>query len=122
MADLVRIDWVVPPSKLQKALDKWGDDVFVAIKAIADKVATQAQNDMRQNAPWTDRTGNARSALFSEAERFAEDAVVIYFSHGSAIFYGAMLELGHGMKYAIIAPSIQRVLPDLKKMLDNLFG
>lgn len=122
MADAAQIQWITPPSALQAAIVKWGDKVITAVKAIADYIATQAQNDMRQNAPWTDRTGNARSALFSLAEKASQDVVVIYFSHGSAIHYGKMLELGHGMAYAIIVPTIQRILPQLEKQLKQLFG
>ena len=122
MADAVQIQWITPPSALQTEIVKWGDKVITAIKAIADYIATQAQNDMRLNAPWTDRTGNARNALFSLAEKAAGDAVVIYLSHGSAIHYGKMLELGHGMTYAIIVPTMQRIIPQLEKMLKQLFG
>ena len=120
MASTVQIKWITPPSALQDALEEWGDRVITAVKAIADYIATQAQNDMRNNATWTDRTGNARNALFSIAETAASDAVIIYLSHGSAIEYGKMLELGHGMRYAIIAPTIQRAIPKLEKMLNDL--
>ncbi len=121
-AGAVQIQWIEPPENLQRAIRLYGDKVIAGVKAIADYIATQAQNDMRQNAPWTDRTGNARSALFSLAEMASQDAIVIYFSHGSAIFYGKYLELGHGMKYAIIVPTLQRILPQLEKMLQDLFG
>jgi hypothetical protein len=113
--------WVVPPSALQKAYTKYGFKVIVAIKAIADYIATQAQNEMRQNAPWTDRTGNARNGLFSIAEQAAIDTVMIYFSHGHSIHYGIYLETMRGGAYAIIMPTMQRIYPQLEKMLKGLF-
>jgi len=114
------IKWINPIENLQKSIEQYGDKVMVAIFAIAQLVAVQAQNEMRLNAPWTDRTGNARNALFSMAEMAATDFVVIYFAHGSAIEYGIFLETGYGMKYAIIVPTMQRMLPQLERMLQQL--
>ncbi len=123
MAKTVRMQvrWIRPPSELAKAVEKYGDRVFVAILAVAQYVATQAQNDMRRNATWTDRTGNARNGLFSIANRAASDVVVLYLSHGTAVWYGVFLETRFAGKYAIIIPTMQRILPQLEKMLKDLF-
>lgn len=118
----VNFVWVIPPSVLQRGLEAWGDRVVAAVKAVADYIATQAQNDMRTNAPWVDRTGNARNALFSYAEQAAGDVVSIYLSHGSAIYYGRYLELNYAGKYAIIVPTLQRILPQLEAMLKKIFS
>ncbi|MCA9874535.1 MAG: hypothetical protein H6659_18665 [Ardenticatenaceae bacterium] len=117
----MQVRWVRPPSELAKAVEKYGDRVFVAILAVAQHIATQAQNDMRRNASWTDRTGNARNGLFSTANRAARDVVVLYLSHGTAIWYGVFLETRYAGKYAIIIPTMQRILPQLEKMLKDLF-
>lgn len=117
----ITIRWIDPIENLQQSIVQYGDRVIVAILSIAQYVATQAQNEMRQNARWTDRTGNARNALFSMAEMASTDLVIIYLSHGSAIEYGIMLETGYGMKYAIIVPTMQRLLPQLENMLNQLF-
>lgn len=117
----VTIRWIKPPKTLQTAVAKYGLRVLVAIKAIADYIAVQAQNDMRQQAPWTDRTGNARNGLFSIAEQAASDTIIIYFSHGHSINYGIYLETMGAGKYAIIAPTMQRIYPELEKMLKRLF-
>lgn len=114
--------WIIPPSSLQAGLVAWGGKVIAAVKAVADYIATQAQNDMRTNAPWVDRTGNARSALFSYAEMASKDVVSIFLSHGSAIYYGRYLELNYAGKYAIIVPTLQRILPQLEAMLKKIFS
>lgn len=114
------IRWITPPSELEKAIFKYGERVLVAVKALADFIATEAQNEMRQNAPWTDRTGNARSGLFSIAEQAAKDVVIIYFSHGHTIEYGIYLELSNAGRYAIIAPTMERTYPKVRQMLDDL--
>ena len=115
------IKWIIPPTKLSEAIGEYGDRVFVAIKALADFIAQQAQDDMRRGAPWTDRTGNARSGLFSVAEQAAKQTVIIYLSHGHTIEYGVYLELARGGRYAIIAPTMQRIYPMVERMLKALF-
>jgi len=123
MAKPVRmtVRWVRPPGGLAKAVEQYGDRVFVAILAVAQQIAVQAQNDMRRNAPWTDRTGNARNGLFSIATQAAADVVMLYLSHGTAVWYGVFLETRYAGKYAVIIPTMQRLLPGLEKMLKDLF-
>lgn len=113
--------WIEPPEKLAENIVKYGERVLTAVYAVAVFFAQLVQNEMRQNAPWTDRTGNARSGLFSQAERAARDVVEIYLSHGHSIEYGEWLEFSRGGKYAIIMPTIERNLATLEKMLDDLF-
>lgn len=116
----VQIKWITPPSALQQAIQKYGDVVMVKVRAIADFIAIKAQDDMRLNARWTDRTGRARGGLFSIAETAAKDMVVIYLSHGQSVWYGIYLETSHGMAYAIIMPTVQKYLPVLEQMLKEL--
>jgi hypothetical protein len=111
--------WVTPPSKLVKAFEQYGDKVFVAVKAVAAFVAQKMQDEARKNAPWTDRTGNARGGLFGVSNEAAKHIVEIYLAH--TMDYGKYLELSNGGKYAIIMPTIQKNLPVIKKMLDDIF-
>lgn len=116
------VKWITPPSHLAKAIELYGARVMTAVHAVANQIATQAQNDMRQNAAWTDRTGIARGGLFSTAQRASEDVVILYLSHGTAVWYGVFLETRYAGKYAIIIPTMQRILPDLEKMLKEIFA
>jgi hypothetical protein len=123
MAAESRIRWVKPPEGLARAIEMYGDRVLVAVTAVAGRIATAMQNDARSGAPWTDRTGNARTGLFGTAERdVARKLVVIYLSHGADIDYGKWLELAHGGKYAIIMPTIEAHLPDVYADLQAIFG
>lgn len=122
MANKTGVVWVEPPEKLAAAIAAYGAKVLVAVHAVAEYIATKMQNESRRNAPWHDRTGNARSGLFSVVEKEAAEAVVtIYLSHGHTVEYGKYLELAMGQKYAIVMPTIQANLPELKRMLDELF-
>lgn len=117
-----RVRWVRPPSVLARAIRQYGDRVIVAVDAVAGRIATVMQNDARQNAPWTDRTGNARSGLFGTAERdMAQRLVTIYLSHGPGLDYTKWLELAHGGRYAVIAKTLEKHLPQIKADLDAIF-
>ena len=112
--------WVVPPGTLAAELDRVLERLMVAIKAVADYICVKMQNEARAGAPWQDRTGNARSGLFSVAEMAAKDIIDLYLSHGHSVFYGEYLELNHGQQYAIVMPTILANLPELEKMLQDL--
>ena len=117
------IRWVKPPEGLARAIEQYGDRAITAVTALAGRIATIMQNDARESATWTDRTGNARTGLFGTAERdAAQKMVVIYLSHGVDVDYGKWLELSGGGKYAVIMRTIEAHLPELKAELDRLFA
>jgi hypothetical protein len=103
----------------------YGQKVRVAVHAVAEYLAQKMQAEMRTGAPWHDRTGNARTGLFSvvepEAMSAATDLVTIWLSHGHTIEYGIYLELAHGKKYAIIMPTMQANIPVIERMLRGIF-
>lgn len=121
--------WIQPPDKLQKAIELYGRRVVMAILAGAQYIATKAEADMRQQAKWTDRTGNARAGLTSKAVgggardqgRFtSQNSVIIYFIH--KVEYGIFLELSYGGRYSIIIPTMQKSIPEVEKMLQKIFN
>lgn len=113
--------WVEHPDGLADAVWEYGDRVQAAVLAVAQYFAQDVQNDMRRRAPWTDRTGNARSGLFSQAEAAAEDLVQIFLSHNHTVEYGIWLELANGGRYAVIMQTIEANLPELNRMLREIF-
>jgi len=114
------IVWIRPPSALARSIEQYGLKLRVAVKALADYFAQKMQDEARRNAPWQDRTGNARSGLAGLAEQAALDLMVIYLTHG--VEYGKWLELANGGKYAIVVPTIQRNLPEIERMLQRLLA
>ena len=116
------IHWVTPPSALATAIERYGERVLVAVTAVAGRIASAMEAEAKATAPWTDRTGNARSGLFGTAERdAAQKLVVIYLSHGPDIDYGIWLELAHGGRFAVVAPVIERMLPQIRADLQAIF-
>lgn len=82
--------------------------------ATARYVAPQIQSDMRENAKWTDRTGNARNGLFATVQVSKNEvAIVLYHS----VPYGIWLELRWSGKYAIITPSLAKWGPKFFALL-----
>ncbi len=118
----VGIRWVVPPETLAVAIEKYGDRVITAVTAVAGRVAAEMSNSAKANAPWTDRTANARTGLFGTAERDTTAQVVtLFLSHSPVIDYGIWLELANGGNYAIIMRTIESHLPGLRSDLEQLF-
>lgn len=74
---------------------------------------------MRSNAPWTDRTTNARNGLFSKSLREG-DSHLLVLSHG--VSYGIFLETMQAGKYGIIVPAWIKTSDDLWRMLSKLFA
>lgn len=118
----VGLVWVTPPDALQEAIKRYGDKVLYAVGAVAGRLATIMQNDARAKALWEDRTGNARSGIFGTSEvDYANHIVTIFLSHGPAIDYGVFLELAKAGRYAIIMPTMEQHLPELRDMLQQIF-
>jgi hypothetical protein len=76
-----------------------------AVGAVMQYHETTVQDYARSNAPWTDRTTNARGGLFAKAYRSAKaHGIVLYHT----VPYGIWLEVRWGGKYRIIVPTIQK--------------
>lgn len=97
----------------------YGNQVIQAVEQVATYYAGVMETYAKQNAPWTDRTGNARQSLYAFTERLGNDAVKLYLSHG--IEYGLWLEIRWAGRYAIIWPTIERHLPQIANMLQEIF-
>lgn len=88
-----------------------------AIGAVMEYQSANVQDYARSNAPWTDRTSNARNGLFAKAYRNER-------AHGIVLYhtmpYGVWLELRWGGKYRIIVPTIQTQGKLVMRMLNQV--
>jgi hypothetical protein len=82
--------------------------------------APQVEAAAKVNAPWTDRTGNARNGLLARAEGDGTSYAIIL---AHQVPYGIYLETRWAGKYAVIMPTIQeygpRVMSTLRKVLER---
>lgn len=135
--------WVVSPEQqLIPAIRKYGQDVLVAVQAVANYWGQSVQDEARLSANWTDRTANARGGLFFAVDGFGLDTITgtvtpdaksqmsdvavesgdansLVITLGHTVFYGKSLELSNGGKYAVVMSTIEKNLPGLENLLKD---
>lgn len=89
-------------------LNQFGPKMKRAMVVGANVIAPQAEAHMKNNAPWTDQTGNARNGLKTQVE-VQRNNVVIYLFH--QVPYGVYLETRWSGKFQIINPTIELFAP-----------
>lgn len=105
------------PKKLDQRLNR-------ALFATAKYWDGRCEAHMKQKAPWTDRTTNARNGLFATAVKKGQGLYAIILAH--SVSYGIYLELGTQYMKArpIIVPTIRlyapKVMATLTKILNRL--
>jgi hypothetical protein len=117
----ISVRWVVSSSTLTSAIEDYVDTVETALMQLAQDIAIQAQAEMKQDAPWTDRTGNARRGLFAQAVQINMSLIRIYLSHGPDIDYGKWLELRHAGRYAIVGPIWEEYIGIVQRRIRERF-
>lgn len=87
---------------IHEAMRAWGADAVIR---------------MKQNAPWTDRTGMAREGLGWSLE---EDWVrpTLYLFH--SVDYGQWLEIRWSGQYAIVIPTMEEFGPELINYIEDV--
>jgi hypothetical protein len=114
------IVWENPPPKAFARLVVDSEAYFMSVAyQLAQFYAPQIEAWMKENAPWTDRTGNARQGLYTAVEK-TEKQVVLILSHG--VLYGIFLEWANAGSYSIIPATLDtwfpRLLADLKRVIE----
>lgn len=91
---------------------------------IAITVANGAQKGqamLKANAPWTDRTGMARTGLSSTYYRGTGQHTIVM---AHAVHYGIWLEIKNSGEYQVIMPTVREtgrgVMKDLRGLLGKL--
>ena len=91
-----------------------------SIKMIAYKYAALFESHAKQHASWQDQTANARQSLHAWVDEVSDTMYRVFLSHG--VFYGLYLEVRFAARYAIIYPTIQRHLPEIRSDLQKIFS
>jgi len=86
---------------------------------IVDREADLATANMKSNAPWTDRTGNARSTLATDVKHRADADEMIL--HGG-MPYQVYLETMQAGRFAAIVPETRHRGPHVMAQMTQLFS
>lgn len=117
MASGVLFRWSIPPSVLAGHVGDYGKRVLAAVHELAQVFAARIESYAKANAPWTDRTGNARQGLTGIALKAAAGVTIILYSQVS---YGIWLEVAHGGNWAIIMKTMEQFYSPLMAALRAL--
>jgi hypothetical protein len=92
------------------------------ISAVMDYEAAYATGWLKANAPWTDRTGAARTGLLAVANDLGSGGFELIMSY--SVHYGIWLEVANSGKYAVITPGMRvigaKILSDLNHIIDRM--
>lgn len=106
---------------LLRGVEGFEGDLNDLIAQVMQRQAVKATSWMKINAPWTDRTGNARNTLLAEATRDGDEHGIIM---SGAMPYQIYLETKQAGKFAIIQPAMIRfgtiVMTQLEGLMDRL--
>jgi len=90
-----------------------------AIRGGTALTAANATAHMKTEAPWTDRTGAARSGVLA-SDTSSGDEFSILLAH--AVKYGIWLELMQAGRFSIVTPTIKWAADELQQFINGLWG
>ena len=107
-------------STLVKNLDRMAERVGAAVLLYAGTKAKVIEGEMKTNRPWTDQTGAAKARLNTSVSQPEPNIVRITLAHG--VDYGIWLELAHEKNFAIVAPTLRKMAPEVIEDLKGIMG
>lgn len=114
----LRIDY--DQSTLSSGIDDMAVKLGATVLMYASTKSVEIAAKMKQNRPWTDRTGMAKAMLNTKVSQPDENTIRITLAHG--VEYGIWLELAHEKNYAIIGPTIEHEGPHIVSDLGDLMS
>jgi hypothetical protein len=87
-------------------------------RAALSRIRDDAVASMKVEAPWTDRTGNARRTLHG-ALREGANYFIVSLSHG--VFYGVFLEKCNEQRFAIVDPTLPTVKDNIMDAIRRIW-
>lgn len=104
---------------LEKNLKELPPNIESRITAVIDRGAAKGEAHLKNDAPWTDRTGAARAGLHAIADAPGGGTWEILMAH--TVDYGIWLEIKNSGKYEVIIPTMiktgHEIMEDLRGIL-----
>lgn len=111
------INWYY--NSLHPTLGRFVVAANVAVAEYAKNLAEDIKRYAQDNAPWDDRTGDARAGLDTQVDHHGF-RVDIYLFH--TVDYGIWLEIRWGGIYAIIIPTLEHFEGETWQHFDGMIG
>ena len=112
--------WQVAPTDVfPQMAHKYTQAIFQSGRRIAYEQAEEMEQYAKANAPWTDRTGDARERLHATVEETGPIGTIVL-SHG--VDYGIWLEVANQGRFSIIPETIDAFGPRVMRSLQNLIN
>ncbi|HHY95087.1 MAG TPA: HK97 gp10 family phage protein [Firmicutes bacterium] len=99
-------------------LRDWAERRRAAVVALAQDWAGELEARAKKNAPWKDRTGNARNGL-TGGVLLGRNEVKITLAH--SVSYGVFLELARDGRYAILKPTLDAAVPEIYRTYERMW-
>lgn len=118
----IRFTWVKPPSIMANEVRRRAAAMEPTLTGRMAALSSDVISYMRSNAPWTNRTGNARAGLQSNARVTGSGRVTLSAYH--TVPYGGFLETGTSKMsaYPILRPALEAHYPEVRKIMDDIAG
>lgn len=118
---MARVKVSYDDKRLKKNVQRLDSNLKRNVAAVVDRHAAITTGWIKQNAPWTDRTGAARTGLVA-IPNSAKDYEEIFMAY--SVNYGIWLEVANDRRYAIIGPAMRimgkELIDSLQYLLDRM--
>ncbi len=101
------MSWSIPLEKeVIPMVKELPQDLQAYLYEVLDDTTDEITAWMKQNAPWEDRTKNARNSLRAEVEAAMQHIVRLKMGYGEEITYSQYLESMQGGRFSILTPTL----------------
>lgn len=118
---MARVSFKFEDKELSGNVRKLPENLRRDVRTVVDANAAYAEIYIKTKAPWTDRTGAARSGL-TAISGGSGDTFEILMAY--SVTYGIWLEIANDRRYAIITPAMrivgEKLMRDLQGLLDGV--
>ena len=118
---MVNVEFTWDDGRLIRNIDRLPYQIEREIRLAVERAGVYGMASLKTDAPWTDRTGAARSGLYTRTSHGGGSSEIL-FSH--TVHYGIWLEVKYNGRDQVIMPTVRKtgahLMSDLRGMLGRL--
>ena len=116
----VRRSIKIDSKQVREGLQIFSEETLNLVEKHLKNEAEELEKFMKENAPWNDRTGNARRGLVAKVEKPKNKYYRIGLKH--SVKYGVYLENYMERRFAILEPTVRLKGPEVILKMKNLLN